>query len=157
MPIPAMVVGFLASSGGHTEGQESNMNGRERHPVTPCGSRHVTPLRLGWQSAPSEAEWEWADRGGLEGLSTAGATLSRRGAGMMANTWARPLSRGKTSKTDGFLATKPVKRFPQNGYGLFEMDRNVWEWTQIFRPRTKGSPTVLSPARPHVETHEQEL
>ena len=76
---------------------------------------------------PTEAEWEFAARGGLDGASSPGA-MNYSGGG----TWRTPgrvHSRTRTSPNDGYARTSPVQAFPPNGYGLFDMIGNVWEWT----------------------------
>ena len=112
---------------------------------------------------PSEAEWERAARGGLEGATYAwGDEFSPRGK-TMANTWHGrfPWEDLKDARHRG---TVPVKRFPPNGYGLYEMTGNVWEWTSdLFRPRHLapgqpapgpggGSPGCCGPGDPRAGT-----
>src|SRR6266567_989833 len=74
---------------------------------------------------------------------------------MMANTWQGRFP-WENLKADGYRGTTPVKRFPPNGYGLFEMTGNVWEWTSdFFSPRHPGrSPACCVPRDPHVGTPE---
>ena len=77
---------------------------------------------------PTEAEWEFAARGGLEGAEFAwGDELTPNGR-HMANTWQGSFPH-ENLKLDGFERTSPVKAFPPNGYGLHDMIGNVWEWT----------------------------
>jgi len=140
----------------HPEGPESTLHGRERHPVTHVAYEDAAAFAA-WagKALPSEAEWEWAARGGLEGAVYCwGDAFQPRGR-MMANTWQGRFP-WENLKTDGFLGTTPVKRFPPNGYGLFEMTGNVWEWTSdFFRPRHPGgSPLCCVPRDPHVEPPE---
>ena len=140
----------------HPEGPESTLHGRERHPVTHVAYEDAAAFAA-WagKALPSEAEWEWAARGGLErAVYCWGDDFQPRGR-MMANTWQGRFP-WENLKTDGFRGTTPVKRFPPNGYGLFEMTGNVWEWTSdFFRPRHPGgSPPCCVPRDPHVETPE---
>jgi formylglycine-generating enzyme required for sulfatase activity len=114
------------------EGPGSNAGGREIHPVV-----HVAPedaqAYASWvgKELPTEAQWEYAARGGLEGaVFTWGDDFAPRGR-MMANTWQGEFP-WQNLETDGFLGTSPVKRFPANGYGLYDMAGNVWEWTADF-------------------------
>ena len=140
----------------HPEGPESTLHGRERHPVTHVAYQDAASF-ASWagKALPSEAEWEWAARGGLErAVYSWGDAFQPRGR-MMANTWQGRFP-WENLKTDGFLGTTPVKRFPPNGYGLFEMTGNVWEWTSdFFRPRHPGgSSPCCVPRDPHVESPE---
>jgi formylglycine-generating enzyme required for sulfatase activity len=80
---------------------------------------------------PSEAQWERAARGGLEGAEyTWGDEFSPRGR-PMANTWAGEFP-WQNLKPPRQQRTTPVRSFPANGYGLFDMAGNVWEWTSDF-------------------------
>jgi sulfatase modifying factor 1 len=77
---------------------------------------------------PTEAEWEFAARGGLEGAEFVWGEEFTPGGTHMANTWQGefPLV---NEKLDGYERTAPVGSFPANGFGLHEMAGNVWEWT----------------------------
>jgi sulfatase modifying factor 1 len=77
---------------------------------------------------PTETEWEYAARGGLDGaIFTWGDEFAPRGR-MMANTWQGEFP-WQNLRSDGYESTSPVERFPPNGYGLYDMAGNVWEWT----------------------------
>ena len=140
----------------HPEGPGSTLHGRERHPVTHVAYEDAAAFAV-WagKALPSEAEWERAARGGLQGAVYCwGDTFQPRGR-TMANTWQGRFP-WENLKKDGFLGTAPVKRFPPNGYGLFEMTGNTWEWTSdFFSPRHPGgSPACCVPRDPHVHTPE---
>jgi formylglycine-generating enzyme required for sulfatase activity len=77
---------------------------------------------------PSEAQWEYAARGGLEGAEFAWGDELTPGGRHMANIWqgAFPF---QNAAEDGYERTSPVGSYPPNGYGLFDMIGNVWEWT----------------------------
>jgi formylglycine-generating enzyme len=77
---------------------------------------------------PTEAEWEYAARGGLDGAEFAWGNELTPGGRQMANTW-QGLFPHQNTAADGYARTSPVRVFPPNGYGLFDMIGNVWEWT----------------------------
>ena len=78
---------------------------------------------------PTEAEWEFAARGGLEGAEYAWGDEFTPGRQARWPTPGRASSRGRTCCEDGYEWTAPVGSFPPNGYGLYDMAGNVWEWT----------------------------
>jgi formylglycine-generating enzyme len=113
----------------HPDGPDSNVGGRERHPVTHIAVKDAEAYAE-WAGAelPTEAEWERAARGGLEGATyTWGEEFAPNGK-MMANTWQGEFP-WQNLMTDRYEGTAPVKMFPPNGYGLYDMAGNVWEWT----------------------------
>jgi len=116
----------------HPEGPGSTLSGRERHPVTQVASEDAEAY-AGWigKALPTEAEWEFAARGGLGGATFVwGEDFAPKGR-MMANTWQGEFP-WQNLETDGFRGTSPIKSFPPNGYGLFDMAGNVWEWTSDY-------------------------
>jgi formylglycine-generating enzyme required for sulfatase activity len=112
----------------HPEGPESDLRGRDLHPVTHIGVSDAEAYAV-WVGAelPTEAEWERAARGGLEGAAYTWGDepIPRR---PMANTWQGRFPWENTVQ-DGYLRTSPTKSYPPNGYGLYDMAGNVWEWT----------------------------
>jgi formylglycine-generating enzyme required for sulfatase activity len=78
---------------------------------------------------PTEAEWEFAARGGLEGAEFAWDGELTPGGKFMANTWQGDFPY-HNAMNDGFAGTSPVGVFPANGYGLYDVIGNVWEWTK---------------------------
>ena len=113
----------------HPEGPGSTLHGLERHPITHVAYPDAVAYAA-WagKALPTEAEWEFAARGGLEGATYAwGDDFAPRGR-MMANTWqgAFPVH---NDLLDGYARTSPVGKFPPNGYGLIDITGNVWEWT----------------------------
>ena len=80
------------------------------------------------KSLPTEAEWEFAARGGLEGAEFAWGEELTPGETPLANVWQGAFPYENTLE-DGYERTSPVGAYPANGYGLFDMIGNVWEWT----------------------------
>jgi formylglycine-generating enzyme len=113
----------------HPEGPGSTLHGLEQHPVTHVAYPDaVAYAEWAGKALPTEAEWEFAARGGLEGAIYAwGDEFAPRGR-MMANTWqgAFPVH---NDLLDGYARTSPVGKFRPNGYGLIDITGNVWEWT----------------------------
>lgn len=122
----------------HPEGPGSSITGRENHPVVQIAYEDALAYaKWAGKTLPSEAEWEFAARGGLEAAEFAwGNELTPQGR-HLANTWQGEFP-WQNLRQDGFEGTAPVKSFPANGYGLFEMTGNVWEWTtDWYRDRHK--------------------
>ena len=114
----------------HPEGAGSSIKGRDKHPVVHVTYEDVLAYAqwLG-KSLPTEAEWEFAARGGLEGAEFAwGDELHPQGR-MLANTWQGDFPYENT-RQDGYERTSPVGCFPPNPYGLSDIIGNVWEWTE---------------------------
>jgi formylglycine-generating enzyme len=134
----------------HPEGPGSTVAGRERHPVVHVAWEDVEAYAA-WagKELPTEAEWEYAARGGLEGMPFVwGDDFAPKGR-MMANTWQGEFP-WQNLLTDGYEGTAPVKSFPPNGYGLFDMAGNVWEWTSdYYTPRHADEATHACCGPPH--------
>ena len=138
----------------HPEGPESRIDDRHGHPVV-----HVT-----WNDArayatftgkrlPTEAEWEYAARGGLESQPFPwGAELEPRGEHRM-NVWQGTFPRRNTL-ADGFYTTAPVDTYPPNGYGLYNMTGNTWEWCADWFSRANHTrDRRTNPRGPEAGTH----
>ncbi len=116
----------------HPQGPDSAVTGRDSHPVTQVAYADGVAYAV-WagKDLPTEAEWERAARGGLEGaVYPWGDEFAPEGR-LIANTWQGRFP-WENLVIDGFERTSPVKSFPPNGYGLYDMTGNVWEWTSDF-------------------------
>lgn len=112
------------------EGPGSSVKRRPDHPVVHVAYEDAVAYAT-WAGAslPTEAEWEYAARGGLEGTAFTWGDEVRPGGRIMANTWDGPDFPWKHTRESGYSRTAPVGSFPPNGFGLFDMAGNVWEWT----------------------------
>lgn len=113
----------------HPQGPHSSLEGRGQHPVVHVAFEDASAYAA-WagKRLPTEAEWEFAARGGLEGTEFAWGDELVPGGKHMANTWQGEFP-WQALPEDGFVGTSPVGAFPANGFGLYDMIGNVWEWT----------------------------
>jgi len=111
------------------EGPASDTYTRGRHPVTQVAYEDAEAYAA-WagKALPTEAEWEYAARGGLEGAAFAWGDEFAPDGRMMANTWQGEFP-WQNLMTDGYAGTSPVGAFAPNGFGLHDVTGNVWEWT----------------------------
>jgi formylglycine-generating enzyme required for sulfatase activity len=113
----------------HPYGPDSSIEGHDEYPVV-----HVTfedaEAYANWagKALPTEAEWEYAARGGLDGKEFVWGDEFAPGGVQMANTWQGEFP-WQNLLSDGYELLAPVGSFPANGYGLFDMAGNVWQWT----------------------------
>jgi formylglycine-generating enzyme len=133
----------------HPEGPGSSINGRERHPVV-----HVSWIDAmayaNWtgKRLPTEAEWEVASRGGLERKSYSWGDDQTPGGQWKANIWQGRFPNENT-QADGFPVTAPVGSFTANGYGLYDMAGNVWEWcSDWYRADSYATGSKTNPTGP---------
>lgn len=141
----------------HPEGPGSSIKGREHHPVVQVTYEDAAAYaKWAGKSLPTEAEWEFAARGGLEGAEYVWGNEFAPGGQMMANTWQGEFP-VRNLLLDGYLATAPVGSFPPNGYGLYDMAGNVWEWTADWYQEHHQQPTspCCAPVNPRGGTVEQ--
>jgi formylglycine-generating enzyme required for sulfatase activity len=144
----------------HPLGPDSDLAGLEDHPV----------IHVAWEDAaayaqwagkalPTEAEWEFAARGGLDGAEYAWGSELVPADGHRANTWQGRFPFENTEE-DGYTRTSPVGAYPANGYGLYDMIGNAWEWTEDwYGARGPGAPekSCCAPRNPRGVTMEQSI
>lgn len=114
----------------HPLGPDSSLDGLDDHPVVHVVHQDAAAFAA-WsgKSLPTEAEWEYAARGGLEGREFAWGDELAPGGVHFANTW-QGLFPFANQLLDGWERTSPVGTYPPNGYGLVDMIGNTWEWTE---------------------------
>jgi formylglycine-generating enzyme required for sulfatase activity len=143
----------------HPRGPQSSIKSLEQHPVVQVAYEDVEAYaRWAGKELPTEAEWEFAARGGLEGATFPWGDDELLDGKPMANTWQGEFP-WQNLATDGFPGTSPVGAFPPNGYGLFDMAGNVWEWTSdwyVHRHADEvGKSCCGPPVNPRVTSPEQ--
>ncbi len=110
-------------------GPGSSVEALGDHPVVHVAYQDATAYaQWAGKELPTEAEWEFAARGGLDRTKYVWGNEMEPGGKMMANTWQGEFP-WQNLLTDGYERTSPVGAFPPNGFGLYDMAGNVWEWT----------------------------
>jgi formylglycine-generating enzyme required for sulfatase activity len=113
----------------HPQGPQSTLRNLAKHPVVHVAFEDAEAyIKWSGKELPSEAEWEFAARGGLDGAEFTWGNEYTPDGKFMANTWQGEFP-VENSLDDGWEWTAPVGSFPPNGYGLYDMAGNVWEWT----------------------------
>jgi len=145
----------------HPLGPSSNLNGKEKHPVVHIAYEDAEAYaKWAGKELPSEAEWEFAARGGLEGKNFTWGDDDVQFTKPMANTWQGRFPY-ENLLIDKYEGTSPVGSFEPNGYGLYDMAGNTWEWTSDWYVRnvdetaekvktcctTNVNPRVVSPEK----------
>jgi formylglycine-generating enzyme len=129
-------------------GRGSSIRALDDHPVVHIAYCDAQAYAA-WvaKELPTEAEWEFAARGGLDGAEFAWGDMLTPGGRHMANTWQGEFP-SQNLKEDGFERTSPVTAFPPNGYGLYDMIGNVWEWTTDWYSQKHTADACCIPENP---------
>jgi formylglycine-generating enzyme required for sulfatase activity len=138
------------------EGPGSDLSRREDHPVVHVSwNDAVAFTHWSGQRLPTEAEWEYAARGGLEQKLYPWGDKLRPNGKHHCNIWQGEFPTRDTGK-DGYTGTCPVEAFPPNGYGIYSMTGNTWEWcndwfsTDFHRTGPRDNPTGPSTGQERV-------
>ena len=145
----------------HPHGPDSGIDDLWDHPVVHVAFGDAEAYaRWAGKALPTEAEWEYAARGGLDGADYAWGDELAPGGVCQANYWQGAFPYGNTLE-DGYERTSPVRSYPANGHGLYDMIGNVWEWTTDWfaQPRVerKAKGSCCVPANPRGGTRRESL
>ncbi len=143
----------------HPLGPNSDLTGLEDHPVVHIAFEDAEAYaRWAGKALPTEAEWEYAGRGGLDQAEYAWGAELTPGGENLANYWQGEFPWQNTAD-DGYIRTSPVGTYPPNGFGLLDMIGNVWEWTEDWfadpQIETKAPGSCCIPSNPRGGAEEQ--
>jgi sulfatase modifying factor 1 len=129
-------------------GPGSTVHGKADHPVVQVSFEDAAAYaRWAGKDLPTEAEWEYAARAGLHQSTYAWGDDVRPGGLLMANTWQGHFPHDNRG-ANGWIGTSAVGSFPPNGFGLYDMTGNVWEWTTDYYHPTHDTETCCAPVNP---------
>jgi formylglycine-generating enzyme required for sulfatase activity len=135
----------LGASWRHPWGPNSDNAGRHAHPVTHVAFEDAEAYaRWARKQLPTEAEWEYAARGQLDGAMFAWGDAERPRGELMANFWQGEFPWRNTG-AKRWRGTSPVGLFPTNGFGLYDVTGNVWEWTSDYYSSSSCSASEAAP------------
>lgn len=145
----------------HPLGPDSDIEGRMDHPVVHVAYEDAAAFaEWAGKTLPTEAQWERAARGGVEGTRFVWGDEHVPDGQLMANTWQGEFPQ-ENKTLDGYERTSPVGSFPANGFGLYDMAGNVWDWTQDWYsadPSTNDAePSCCTPTGSRTVTEEQSV